>query len=451
MAWKKDIKVKVDLDKTEGRDSDKFWNHSNNTSDGRCIPSDNDYEIGECYGSAKDAWGNEKSDKSYDPYEETYAYLGKRYIDADGAYRHMWLGPNSKYTYVKEAKGSTGRVVKPCYNLSGAFQDAKWSDDRNELICTYDIDKVTNKTSDWNSRFDKLHGIIEDASSYPLDHSQQLTKPLEPLIEQNWCDTDDNRLKEECQQYGGYDDLKETCLEGNYLNTKAKRQECAQLKDHEATYVNAYDEASKTYCEANPDKEECSCYNQQRKINAGTSSEYPWCYDNKENPGCAVIHDVYKMAQEMENPDAKTAIIAKMSCFFDMCHNDDRTGDRILPSYTPETCGGIIQICNQPINLEGSTMTEVGTVVDQECNLDAEMTTVEGGDVDVDVDVDNSTSDTEETIGFLETQIRASNPDSTDEDIAAKVMYAKIIIGVILLIIIIVVIRKSSGPRYPYY
>ena len=152
------------------------------------------------------------------------------------------------------------------------------------------------------------------------------------------------------------------------------------------------------------------------------------------------------MAQEMENPDAKAAIIAKMNCFYDMCHNDDRTGDRILPSYTPETCGGIIQICNQPINLEGSTMTEVGTVVDQECNLDADMTTVEGGDVDVDVDIDNSDKAIEVPPGFLETQIRASNPDATDEEIAAKVSNAKIIIGVVLLIIIIVVVRKSSGP-----
>ena len=101
-------------------------------------------------------------------------------------------------------------------------------------------------------------------------------------------------------------------------------------------------------------------------------------------------------------------------------------------------------------------MTEVGTVVDQECNLDANMTTVEGGDVDVDVDIDNSTSgEIIAPIGFLETQIRASNPDATDEEIATKVTNTKIIIGVVLTIIIIgvmmAVMRKSSGPRYPYY
>ena len=197
----------------------------------------------------------------------------------------MWLAPNSKYTYAKEAKGSSGRVVQPCYNLGGALKSTKWASSGSDLICTYDIDKLTNKTSDWDTRFAKLNGLIEDASSYPLDHSQQLTKPLKPFIEQNWCDTDDNKLKQECQQYGGYDDLKDTCLEGNYLNTKEKRQQCAALKDHEATYVNAYDEAATAYCETNPDKDECACYNQQRKINKGTSSEYPWCHDNKDEPG----------------------------------------------------------------------------------------------------------------------------------------------------------------------
>ena len=318
------------------------------------------------YGSSNVGWHNEKWDPSYWRYEKrskdedctrdnpqcwatscdgNKATSGRgaisRYIGRATGYqgvgctsakwerRKLYLTPNSTYSYVKEAKGSSGRHTLPCFWLDGARIDAKWKSltDGTEIECTYDIDKITDTSSSWERRHDKLHNIIDDSSSRPLTENQHLTVPLEPLITEAWCAHDDNKLDSECGM-DAYDELKVECIKGNYLNTKQNRSECAVLKDAGGSYTEQYDEAAKLYCEANPDKEECSCYNQMRKINAGTEDEYPWCSQdaNKDNPGCQVVYDVYKMAQEMDSVDKKVAILSKMNCFYDMCHNDDRNG-----------------------------------------------------------------------------------------------------------------------------
>jgi hypothetical protein len=284
--------------------------------------------------------------------------------------------------------------------------EAFWKGYR-KVACIYDV-----KSGSGLGRIRELHGEIKNS------FSGDPRKVMFENIASDYCDRAD-RLEDRVTSGGGDGS---TCRA--FSNAKALAKEYCKNGDKIATDntfctkeelgTALYKELAGKYCEANPDKDFCGCYN---VVTNKCLTE-----ENKDLPGCKVTYPTRESINKMP-AEYSSNFEGTDKCWGNVCQP-------ISGKYVPE--GTIDALCNKTVavciaDLNVGDLQESGVKIEQNCGSNNQ--TTDGSSGEPSEPSDGSTEGTpapmpDSTTTPLETTTTSTSP-SLNEDEEEKAFYEK--------------------------
>ena len=315
-----------------------------------------DYEFSSdtCRGQFKDSWFDR--DRKLEENTNGMDVFGDWYYNKDG--KKQCLAPNSK--------NSTSRDV-PCPGaLTWRWKNApKYGGDNQILQCHY---KAT--------REDIMKYDLEE--TLPTGSKNDNGSSLLVQLQQKYCERPGNSSKvitnsgnKTCSQFrNDFSLLEKDCKTGD--TSQNDWENCKSVLDSDA-YRSSYETHLRGYCDNNPMKSICACYNVRKD-----SGMFCLDKDDSQAAGCTKWNVAYAnlMEADQTNGSAIDTFKSQPECFMPVCNSDGWTPSEIANRSCPP-----IQICQN--NIEATDIDASAVDFSQECNMDQTVTT--------NTDIDNIT------------------------------------------------------------
>ena len=196
--------------------------------------------------------------------------------------------------------------------------------------------------------------------------------------------------------------IKEYCgLRDNITKTECGKN---SLKDY--GHLDIYNELAKNYCEANPGKDFCGCYN---VLNNKCLTE-----ETKDLPGCKVTYPVRESINKMP-AEYRSNFDGTDKCWGNVCAAG--TGKYVPEGTIDALCSKTVAVCIA--DLDVGSLKESGVNIEQNC----------GSNNQTNQTMDGSTEGTpapiRDNIPLETTTTSTPSPSSEDEDEEEKAFYEK--------------------------
>jgi hypothetical protein len=333
-------------------------------------------------------------------------------------YRDNNGNPNASDQWLTGTHNDTNSIKKgtPCPG-----GDAYWKNAINpEISCVYNV-----KTGDKLGRIQTLHREQKDSTI-----ANDPRKVMYSNIVTKYCDRAE-RLEDRVTSGSGVDS---TCRA--FSNAKALAKEYCKNGDKIATDntfctkeelgTALYEELAGKYCEANPDKDFCGCYN---VLNNKCLTE-----ENKDLPGCKVTYPTRESINKMP-AEYRSNFDGTDKCWGNVCQRSG-TGKYVPEGTIDALCSKTVAVCIA--DLDVGDLQESGVNIEQNCGNNNQ--TTDGSSGEPSEPSDGSTEGTPAPMGGtpsapstppsvpsttpLETTTTSTSP-SLNEDEEEKAFYEK--------------------------
>jgi len=282
-------------------------------------------------------------------------------------YRENDGNPNASDQWLTGIYNNQGSINKgkPCPGGDAYWKKAMDS----EISCVYDV-----KTGSGLGRIRELHGEIKNT------FSGDPRKAMFDKIADDYCDRA-NRLNDKITSGSGDDstcrgfsDAKKMAKDFCEIGDNIAKETSYCTKESDSLGPTLYNELAEKYCENNPDKEFCACYN---------VTQPGLCEQAPNLPGCKTVQPIWdKITESLDEGDI-SQFEGMQPCYGSVC-----AGNVYQPTDWNSNCNRDISICKADFDIGGD-------LIDSNINLKQDCgNTNEGGGT--------TTTNTEEEKSLIE-------------------------------------------------